>query len=648
MPDFHIEIQRGTQPIEFDLRAAQSGDKQEQKVRIGGKDYILIAQGTEDLNTIQEILQIARDQRITSPKDLSRIQQTPKGIDGIKCKQIRTLMGTLHDASAKVRRSTAKTAQRAIGGKGQDAEATTTVPEKPRQLSLPLDDVITVLRSTPGIPSEALPREVIEKIYTADAERDSPIGEEFQTLLADLDLDVTAIPQQERKAVIACLLLARNEENAGLRRMGKNAIHQLLYPRLEAQLKSEPSYEADRTAYCAELCRTFGMDSPPAPELQDRIYIRSRMAKPDSIIAQTLTNELAKPLMNELQTRINELRQPDHLDESVVEAKALAAMAVLNFLSEGVPVDDDHEMEWAQLDSMFTQVMVLKATSDQRTVQEKLGLAFERYETFVEDGMFAYRMRKRGESAEDTTRFMYGMSVEQMESQKSANRAKVSDKLTTYVQQIQSGQSITIQMISDLHATNNKRIVPRHLSELRKGEVFFGKRVGVMPQHVQAEFQLVLDKANHLIQHPPRGPLKQLRLSVQVAKLHNQMLDIHPFADRNGSTSLLFCELLMATLGGYSPPRTRVRNYNRNLSNILGNSTAVALVSYEHYKIAHRFGHYKSKTAASDEATVAYYEKLLAEVKASEGTESVRDALKKIRKNIKHIRIDARKPIADR
>ena len=63
--------------------------------------------------------------------------------------------------------------------------------------------------------------------------------------------------------------------------------------------------------------------------------------------------------------------------------------------------------------------------------------------------------------------------------------------------------------------------------------------------------------------------MSTLRYGIEAAKLHNDLLDIHPFADRNGSTSLLFLETLMARRG-YVPDIKRQKSYYKNLHTILG------------------------------------------------------------------------------
>jgi hypothetical protein len=122
-----------------------------------------------------------------------------------------------------------------------------------------------------------------------------------------------------------------------------------------------------------------------------------------------------------------------------------------------------------------------------------------------------------------------------------------------------------------------------------------------------------------------------------VAKLHNRLLDIHPFLDRNGSTCLLFVELLMAAHGGYIPPTDRIKNYNTNLSMILKNSLAVAVVNYEHYKIEHQFGHYKSKSLKMDKETKVQYKSMVADRKLDYEPESRKEQLMKLWRDFKKV-----------
>lgn len=194
---------------------------------------------------------------------------------------------------------------------------------------------------------------------------------------------------------------------------------------------------------------------------------------------------------------------------------------------------------------------------------------------------------------------MYGLTSKQMEERKIENREEVVKSINHLAEQLRSGEMLTIEMITHLHEVNNHGIVPKRASKIRSKAwetVSFGKRDGVSPEKVEPAVEIVIAEINKILQARSKKNLfSNLMWAVNVAKFHNDFLDIHPFSDRNGSTSLLLVELLMAVEGDYKPAHIRETNYYKNLFNILKNPVAVAVVAYQHYKIAHTPGSYTNK-----------------------------------------------------
>lgn len=321
-------------------------------------------------------------------------------------------------------------------------------------------------------------------------------------------------------------------------------------------------------------------------------------------------------------------------NDSEIKERSFSAMAILSFLSENLPVDDQHNDEWEMVLTAFFKVLEIKIESKSPCVQKQLGEAFQKYHTLIDDRLTVYhRRRYRTHEIEDLTTLFYGRTVQQSNEMKKENRRAVTSELLEYAKQIkEDGQPITIEMLASLHSTNNRGIVPSRISRIRETEgedVFFGKRVGVIPKDVQPAVQEVLNKANQLIRNPPRS---EFLYSIEVAKLHNRLLEIHPFMDRNGSTSLLFMELLMAAHGDYKPPEERNINYIGNLYKILNSSVAVAIVGYEHHKISNQFGYYKSKSIKIDDKARKYYEEKIAARMLEHASES-----KSIRTTMTHL-----------
>ena len=210
-------------------------------------------------------------------------------------------------------------------------------------------------------------------------------------------------------------------------------------------------------------------------------------------------------------------------------------------------------------------------------------------------------------SVEHVTRELYGRTPEEIEDIKQKNRATVAQVIMEM-----SGQpSVSLEMVSELHRINNRGIVPKRTSQFRgEGQhISFGKRVGILPEDLEAEVSVVIDKTNTLFDMYALGKISGLMYEIAAAKLHNDLLEIHPFPDRNGSTSLLFLELVMAHRD-YVPNIHRERNYYKHLSGVFGNNpVAMGIVGYEHFKIRYQSGHHQGTTASADKSPL--YEKMI-------------------------------------
>ena len=101
--------------------------------------------------------------------------------------------------------------------------------------------------------------------------------------------------------------------------------------------------------------------------------------------------------------------------------------------------------------------------------------------------------------------------------------------------------------------------------------------------------------------------LSDMRYEIVAATLHNDLLDIHPFSDRNGSTSILFLELIMAK-SGYVPSMKREKDYYKHLRKILDdNLLAISVVKHQHRKIGSKFGYFQGETIPESQKPI--YEK---------------------------------------
>jgi len=203
-------------------------------------------------------------------------------------------------------------------------------------------------------------------------------------------------------------------------------------------------------------------------------------------------------------------------------------------------------------------------------------------------------MREEGKQVniEHMTQTVYARTPEEVEAIKEKNRESVAQA----VKEMSDQPDVTLEMLTELHRINNKGIVPEDISELRKENMVFGKRVGTIGPDVEREVNDVVKRANLLTYRRIFG-MSETTHDMAAAKLHNDLLGIHPFNDRNGSTSLLFLELMMARDGRYEPSTERENDYYKQLGKILnGNLLAMGVVLYEQIRTANSYGYYKGAT----------------------------------------------------
>ncbi|HTK05289.1 MAG TPA: hypothetical protein VL500_06895 [Candidatus Eisenbacteria bacterium] len=288
-----------------------------------------------------------------------------------------------------------------------------------------------------------------------------------------------------------------------------------------------------------------------------------------------------------------EIANPEKLKGNLREA-----MATLNALSKSLPWDKKENADiWQNIYNRFNSFKNVKKGS--RTlggdVERSFSDIFEEFSGFIEDDVVSYKMSKTpGASIEHVTQEMYGRSKEEVDGLKRRNREAVVEAMKKMNEQ----PGVTMDMIEELHALNNKGIVPKQFSKMRDNPdaiVTFGKRLGIMGDDVKPMVGEMLDRANDLIDKDATKGVSTLRWEIEAAKLHNDLLDMHPFGDRNGSTSMLFLELMMSKKG-YEPSKEREPNYYKHLAKVLGyNPVAVAVVGHEQYKISKTPGYYEGK-----------------------------------------------------
>lgn len=415
---------------------------------------------------------------------------------------------------------------------------------------------------------------------------------------------------------------------------------------LEVIAAFDPERVKDKAfvAELAEVAKNYGVRlEAMAPEEREKLmvmYLGARDGRIDASkadVAEVLEGGIRDQLVGQAFADIGALKAdlgremptPEKLKSGLREV-----MATLHAISRQLPWSNKENAQvWEKIYNEFNDIRLSKKGSRDfgTEIEGAFRETFDEFSDFIEDEIVAYRIRHGGGSIEDVTREMYGRTQEEMEALKRRNREAVVEAMG----KMKEKPGVDIEMLEQLHSLNNKGVVPKEFSKLREDAdsiSFFGKagRMGLMGPDVKPFMQEMIDRANDLIDRDAIGDVSKTRYEIEAAGLHNDMLDMHPFGDRNGSTSLLFLELMM-TRKGYEPSPERQKDYYKHLSNVVGyNPVAMAVVGYEQYKINHVPGYYEGPTV--DPAKKAEYEKILGFVaRLKERERAERDRQKKER-----------------
>ncbi len=340
------------------------------------------------------------------------------------------------------------------------------------------------------------------------------------------------------------------------------------------------------------------------------------------------TREKNKGVLASLLSKIRELKSTLFVAEKPedVEKGLREVMENLQTAADHLPPDESaNEPIWIDLYKEFQSLVELKKQS-KGDIGKAFEQVFEEQRDFIEDELvyFAIEELKRTGKKFDLQEIigkLYGYSMEEYFVVKDRNREFVVDK----IQELRDRPEITIEMIEQLHAINNRGIVAKSASRLRRDPEdisTFSVRVGILSEDVETEVNTVLARANNLIAEIPSdqrlNTLKRIGYELRVAKLHNDFLDIHPFLDRNGSTSLLFLELMMSKIG-YEPSSKREPHYYNHIRKALNNNlAAIALITSEMFRIKFVPGHYWGITTQSPDKQKQYKEHLQRKRKMNE------------------------------
>src|SRR5687768_310586 len=157
-----------------------------------------------------------------------------------------------------------------------------------------------------------------------------------------------------------------------------------------------------------------------------------------------------------------EVANPEKLKGNLREA-----MATLNALSKQLPWSNKENADiWQNIYNRFNNFKNVKKGSRAigGDVEKAFSDIFEEFSDFIEDDVVTYRMSKSpGASLEHVTQETYGRTREEMEGIKRRNREAVVDA----IKKMSGGHDLTMDMIEELHALNNKGIVPKQFSKMR-------------------------------------------------------------------------------------------------------------------------------------------------------------------------------------
>lgn len=476
-----------------------------------------------------------------------------------------------------------------------------------------VNDMLIALRSL-GIPEtneKNLSQPDIEKAFRKELDNGNTLQVDLENMIQGLGLEMNNLPQEIVKGLAGLLLITRHPTTPFQSLKINRCICWQLLPFVREKYKNVTGYSEGIDVYRKKFTEEFGVkennvleEIHPTWTLCDLLYIHSQIADKNTQFFKALDRQVVMLRAIVLTRRTSEiigevsknLSNAQEIDLKAVENNVKMVMAILHYASGGMQFSQDNLSLWETLNEGYKKLLQMKVDSNS-SVQDLIAKVFQENQLFIDDGLIVFMNIQGGAPYEDLMQQLYGRSKSEMEAIKAANREAVVTSIEHFASDLSNGGLITREMLSSLHMVNNRGITPPGASSLRREKwdsISFGRRKGLRPELVEDAVDDVLSRANKLLKsRGKRGPIADLKWIITVAKLHNDLLDIHPFADRNGSTCLLFVELMMAARGSYQPQPTRNNKYYEHLLNIFKNPIGVAIVAYEHYLIAHQAGSYQ-------------------------------------------------------
>jgi len=291
--------------------------------------------------------------------------------------------------------------------------------------------------------------------------------------------------------------------------------------------------------------------------------------------------------MQKVDTLTQELQTQPARSYEELEEKLRGVMRAITEAAKNRPVTEDNEYDWKELDFRYRNLLELKTGAD-ADVRQAFEKTLEKYSDFIEYDLMSFRLGQDLGDIQKIMQELYGRTPEEMEAIKKENRVGAA----ALIKELADKPKLDIKDLQDLHRVNNKGIVPKKFGNIRneKGAMppTFYERVGLLTEDLRPALEDVLDSANRVRAGgigEEEGQYTKQEYAIIAAQLHNAILDMHPWSDRNGSTSLLFLETMM-TKTGYEPPAEREKDFYKNVANILDqNVTAMTLVAEEQMRM---------------------------------------------------------------
>ena len=389
----------------------------------------------------------------------------------------------------------------------------------------------------------------------------------------------------------------------------------------EVQLELVASYDAEQVEQAAGdvafIAQDYGIDDADLDQAtRDKLavmYLGIKDARNEGLqqdVARTMERELVEKLVRVAHGKIERLTEDlrRNMDAPDLQDRLRAVMTTVGRVGENFPVDEEHEDEWKDLTDKFRGLVSLREGQEQ-PVQDAFESVLEENESVVEDGFAAAYLLRKGGDVEKNMMVLYGRTKAEQEKVKERNRAEAAAVIEDL-----KDKPLDIAALERLHQANNRNIVPKDVSKVRAEGMppTFFERIGLLPEDLKIELDNVMKQANELrateIGDGP-GQISKETYAMRAAKLHNDVLDMHPFSDRNGSTALLFLETLM-TKAGHEPPKERNKEFVDNVRDILGGDVTAMTVLWEGQAQMKEPGYFVGESNKSEDKRT-WYDRIL-------------------------------------